>query len=243
VLDLEASSGVVYALTAPLRPDGLLGMAHLYRSQAARDDWAVVPGVAVPHALAGTLVLHGQAGWLLGTVQGEQSGRYYATVDGRTWVRRAWPCSGGGGTALASASANSLFLACGDGAAAGQQRKLAYFSLDGGRTFDRVHSPSLGGDLIGAAVAPGGARTTALLSAISGASFIYATFDGGNRWQTVLQRGDGGVGWYDLGFTTSLQGVVIHGRPIARPRGRDRSQLFMTRDGGHTWTRVRFRGS
>lgn len=240
VLDLEASDGLAHALAAPVRSDGAVGTAHLYRTDTSRDDWRRVPGVAIPRALSGTLVLHGQAGWLLAAVQGEGSGRYYATLDGRTWVRRPWPCPGGTGGQLAASSVSALFLVCGDGAAAGSQRKLAFVSRDGGRIFHRIHSAPLGGDLIGAA-APAGTPSTAVVSAASGASFIYATFDAGRRWQTASERGDGGLGWYDLGFTTAFQGIAIHGRPVPTPGGRIRSQLFMTRDGGHTWRRVPFR--
>ena len=47
---------------------------------------------------------------------------------------------------------------------------------------------------------------------------------------------DGGIGFNDLGFTTSAQGVVIHGEP--GPPTDYASQLLMTTDGGVTWSPV-----
>jgi photosystem II stability/assembly factor-like uncharacterized protein len=60
----------------------------------------------------------------------------------------------------------------------------------------------------------------------SGAA-LEATFDGGFSWQRV--RTLGGGSFADLGFTTATQGVLI-----------DAYHLYMTRDGGHTWSQITF---
>ena len=49
----------------------------------------------------------------------------------------------------------------------------------------------------------------------------------------VLTEDDGGMGFNDLGFTTSTQGVVIHGIP--GPPGNEVTQLLMTHDAGASW--------
>ena len=74
------------------------------------------------------------------------------------------------------------------------------------------------------------------IAARSGASWVYRSADGGNSWQTPLHVGDGGAGYFDLGFTTSAQGVVVYGQPA----GPVSSKLLMTRDAGATWVPVGF---
>ena len=74
------------------------------------------------------------------------------------------------------------------------------------------------------------------VSAASGASELYRSTDGGATWTTAVTFADGGIGFNDLGFTTSTQGVVIHGQP-GPPTGYA-SQLLMTYDGGATWQAV-----
>ena len=68
----------------------------------------------------------------------------------------------------------------------------------------------------------------------SGATWIYASSNGGQTWQTVLTLLDGGAGLTDFGFTTATQGVAVEGRPDIG------SHLYMTRDSGRSWSRARF---
>lgn len=52
---------------------------------------------------------------------------------------------------------------------------------------------------------------------------------------------DGGMGWADLGFTTSTQGVVVHGPAITNGNPQHRpGQLLLTGNGGATWRLVHF---
>ena len=60
-------------------------------------------------------------------------------------------------------------------------------------------------------------------------------------WQTVNTQFDGGMGWADLGFTTAADGVVVHGPADSDGNSTQRpGQLFLTSDGGASWTPVRF---
>ena len=68
----------------------------------------------------------------------------------------------------------------------------------------------------------------------SAATWIYASTDGGRHWRTNLFLGDGGKGWSDFGFTTATQGVAIEGRPA------NGSHLYLTRNAGASWHKVRF---
>ena len=76
---------------------------------------------------------------------------------------------------------------------------------------------------------------------------ILRTRDRGATWAALpappvpVGEPDGGVGWADLGFTTGTNGVVVHapadsdGNSTQRP-----GQLFLTSDGGASWTPVSF---
>jgi photosystem II stability/assembly factor-like uncharacterized protein len=79
------------------------------------------------------------------------------------------------------------------------------------------------------------------IATASAASWLFHSGDGGVTWQTVNTQFDGGAGWADLGFTTATDGVVVHapadsdGNSTQRP-----GQLFLTSDGGASWTPVSF---
>ncbi|MDA8439242.1 MAG: sialidase family protein, partial [Propionibacterium sp.] len=83
------------------------------------------------------------------------------------------------------------------------------------------------------------AGTTAQGAAITG------SFDGGQTWQTVLQTGQpggqAGVFTY-LGFTTSTQGVALTASGAGTGNGQNVGTLYVTRDGGRTWSAVSFAG-
>ena len=238
VVDLEAAAGTVYALVASGDP-GRPRPVQLYRGAVGRDEWQPVTGVAaegatITEGFGAGLVLHGRTAWaLIGQDQGEA---VFATSDGSRWEPRTLPCLPPA-SGLALATASDLLLVCGGGVAAGSQEKTAYVSHDAGRSFQRAGSPPSGGDLEGAAAAPG----VALVSAASGASFLYASFDGGRTWAEVFSAPTGGEFWIDLGMTTSSQGAAVLNH--SRPEGSGYSEpprLVMTRDGGHSWSQVAF---
>ena len=84
----------------------------------------------------------------------------------------------------------------------------------------------------------GGAVSAVVIAAVSGASWLDRSSDGGRRWRTVLTYGDGGAGWADLGFTSALDGAVIHAPAPLTSIG----QLLLTDDGGRTWRATSFTG-
>jgi photosystem II stability/assembly factor-like uncharacterized protein len=80
--------------------------------------------------------------------------------------------------------------------------------------------------------------STIVIAAASGASYLYASFNSGRTWSTVDQDTDGGgLPWSDIGFTTPLQGVVIEGQVGITGTA---SRLFVTHDGGHSWSPASF---
>jgi hypothetical protein len=80
-----------------------------------------------------------------------------------------------------------------------------------------------------------------VIAAESGASWLYHSGDSAARWGTAYQAGDGGQGWNDLGFTTTSDGVVVHGPAFSDGNKEGRpGRLMLTSDDGATWQLVRF---
>jgi photosystem II stability/assembly factor-like uncharacterized protein len=232
LLSLEPVGAYAYALA--LQGSGAQpATANVYRTAVAGDAWSAQPGTAVAAATDGRLVAHAGAVFESVDVSGAP-GTLRALVNG-AWLSRPLPCSQGGAT-VAAADAEHLSTVCAQGAAAGSQPKLAYLSSDGGSHWSPAGSAPASGDMVSSAMAAPGAIVVA---AASGASWLYASFDGGRTWSTVLtDTQGGGAPWEDLGFTNQEQGVVVEG--VVGQGGPSGSRLFFTHDGGHTWSAVTF---
>ena len=107
-------------------------------------------------------------------------------------------------------------------------------SGDLGATWTLAGHPASAGDGGMIAASAPGHLTIATTSA---ASWLYYSADNGKTWRTVVSYLDGGQGWNDLGFTTTGDGVVIHGHPAY---GDMLGQLLLTDNGGLTWHAVTF---
>lgn len=248
VIDLEAASGLADALVQTPAGSSGQGTIALYQSPVGSDSWAPVAGVRAADAGNGSIVLHGLSGWVLISSAGSGgSGREWTTVNGRTFAPApppSCPPPARVPAVLAASSTSSLAAACAGGVAAGQEQKTVLASSDGGMTWSAVAArPPLDGT-IDALATPD--PSTIVLGASSGASWIYASFDGGRSWETVYSDdSSGGIPFSDLGFTTTSQGVVIEGiaaisiknpsNPAFPP-----ARLLMTTDGGHHWAAVSF---
>jgi photosystem II stability/assembly factor-like uncharacterized protein len=80
-----------------------------------------------------------------------------------------------------------------------------------------------------------------VVGAASGATWLYSSADGGAQWSTAFKAIDGGAGFNDLGFTTTTDGVVVHGPVYTNGNSYGMpGQLLLTSDGGASWTTVRF---
>jgi photosystem II stability/assembly factor-like uncharacterized protein len=222
VSDLEASAGVVYANVG----------SALLKSSVATDAFAKVAGVP---AGSGSIVLHGRAVWLIRSAGSTVP--YVVSADGVSWRAAADPCTDQLGLAgVAPLSATSVYLLCSGDAGAGSTTKTVLYSTDGGvHGTPTTAAPPRGGDPSGGLTAA--STAVVVIPAQSGASELYRTADGGHTWSTVLQKGDGGVGYHDVGFTTATQGVAVYGRPGGTSSP---SQLLITRDAGASWTAVSF---
>jgi hypothetical protein len=221
--DLEASHGIVYAASQ----QG--SKIAIYASPAGRDCWHRVSGLPRVTGFAGlgTITLHGKAAWII------LGSRLYSTQNGTSWTRDSVKCpSLLGISSVGAFSAQQITLLCTGNPGLGQTEKVLYASSDGGTHFTRVGPVPSGGD--GGLLAEA-TPSRLFVATASGATWVYASTNGGRSWHNGLFLADGGLGWSDFGFTTATQGAGIEGRPaFGRP------VMWITRDGGTHWSRVKF---
>ena len=137
-------------------------------------------------------------------------------------------------TSVAVQAPHGLALLCTGQGYTSHTDKTVYVSGNLGATWKLAGHPSSVGDggVIAASV-PGHLT----ISTMSAGSWLYYSADNGKTWRTVVTYPDGGQGWNDLGFTTTRDGVVIHGHPAY---GDMLGQLLLTDNGGLTWQAVTF---
>ena len=246
--DLEAAGGqadmVVYG-SCPAGAAGCQGQAEveILTSPAQLDDW--VPSPFQPSIGAGpvfnpALTTWGTHGWLVDNNRTVVSGARLTPTSGWTdWTPPACSKAGGAGL-LAASSATDLVAVCAEGMwgtpdpGTTPGHNWLFRSSDGGSSFTSV-APAPGSNPQSLTVAPGSGQTIVVADSQLG---LQASFDGGRRWTTVLPGLTNGTatnrgGWYGfVGFTTADQGVAVEYKPSPT--------LYMTRDGGHTWSPVRF---
>jgi hypothetical protein len=137
-------------------------------------------------------------------------------------------------TSVAVEAPHGLALLCTGQGYTGHTDKTVYVSGDLGVTWTLAGHPASARDGgVIAASAPGHLT----IATPSAASWLYYSADNGTTWRTALTYVDGGQGWNDLGFTTTRDGLVIHGPPY---HGGMPGQLLLTENGGLTWHAVTF---
>ena len=234
---LETADGRVYAEISEGTEPNTYGPVVLFGSRTSVDAWYSVPALTTgPAGFPGNISVADGVFWIslhpaLVSAEGNQAqSTLYRSLDGITWRSEPQPCASDAVASVGAATSTRVFVICAGGVAAGSQSKIAYRSDNGGANYERVTDPPFDGDFDAVAASP----TNISVVASSGGSEIDTSFDNGQTWTTPLDLGDGGLGFSDVGFTTATQGVAIHGRTVYP----DSLQLFMTRDGGHTWAAV-----
>lgn len=242
VISLETSGGYVDAVVSPcVGEQECSGPLVLYQAPARGGAFAPVltgPSTSSAGGLSHLLTLHAPVGFvnMSGTGAPGQAD-FYATqnlAQPSGWKAFPDPCTVTSGYAVDSFVApdtSSLYTLCSGPAAAGSVEKEVVKTVNA--VSSAVGTPPFGGDPEELAATSTG---TLVVSAASGASFLYRSTDGGATWTTPVSFDDGGIGFNDLGFSTSTMGEVIHGYP-GPPAGFP-SQLLMTGDGGATWAAV-----
>jgi hypothetical protein len=221
VVALETARGTAHAVLYDLNTHYRIATVAV-----GNDDWAVVhQALSIGAGPIPTiqLVLSGTGGWIL---QNDRTAINGARLVGGTWMSWHVPCGSLVGPGyLAAASASTLFAVCDKGVFSTPAGEHLYRSTNGGSTFvlRGVTLPTYPGQ----AAAAASTTTIAVVGLRGSANVLEVTYNGGFSWTREVTFTDGAIN--DLGFTTPTQGVVVNA-----------GRLLMTRDGGHTWSRVAF---
>jgi photosystem II stability/assembly factor-like uncharacterized protein len=219
VVALETAHGVADAVLYDLATHFRIATVNV-----GDDDWAVVHQALevgagpIPQI---QLVLSGTGGWVL---QNDRTVVNGARLVGGTWKSWSPACASVVGPAyLAVVSSSTLFAICDKGVFSTPAGEHLYRSTNGGTTFVArgVTLPTYPGQ----AAAAANSTTIAVAGLLGSHNVLEVTFNGGASWTRELTFASGEIN--DLGFTTTTQGVVVNA-----------GHLLMTRDGGHTWSRV-----
>jgi photosystem II stability/assembly factor-like uncharacterized protein len=235
VLALEAVQGrEIVALAQACRPaygcDSPIGLYH----EPVGGSWSQV-NYTRTFASDTSIAVHGARVWALAG-----SSLYVSQDGGASFVSAPQPCASSNSGASKQPTSitddgSHIYLLCTGQGFTGHTTKFVYATAGPGDPWSLVGKPPTPGD--GGQISAGADNSIAIATA-SGASLLYHSADGGRTWSTVATEADGGAGWNDLGFTTTTDGVVVHGPPVG---GQKRpGQLLLTEDGGLTWHAVSF---
>lgn len=239
VISLETSGGYVDALLSPCTTaEQCSGPLHLYQAPVAGGSFSSVltgPSTQSNAVTSSPLSLHAPVGFAdMSGTSGPGQASIYATgnlANPSRWLAFPDPCAASTGSQLTSFVApdtTKLFTLCAGQGAAGSVTKAVVETQDG--TSKLKGAPPAEGDPEEIAATADG---VVVVTEASGASVIYRSSDSGSTWTAVRTIDDGGIGFSDLGLTTSTQGIVIHGWP--GPPANFASQLLITHDAGESW--------
>jgi hypothetical protein len=159
----------------------------------------------------------------------------WGSTDGTAWHGYADACyrrrAGTGLFGLATPGGLALFEVCGSTSSGGPAGDYLEYSSDGGE------SAHLAGQLPGP-VAVTSATSLDLVASNSTGSALYRSTDAGKTWKMTSTLAEGGSGLFYLQFAGPTFGAVLEGGRGSLPT--DVDDLWLTRDGGATWTLAHF---
>jgi hypothetical protein len=239
ILSLAIIDGQVLALTEQCTTAGsCVQPAFLSRRPLGGGAWTAVAKVGIAGGQDPTDLIATHAG-VAAVLEGTS---VLVTSNGGVSVAvHRTPCTTPGvslASSVAVTSLTGLALLCVGQGFMSHTIKQVYVSADSGARWTKAGVPSTVGD--GGILAAATPRQLAIAT-LSAASWLFYSGSAGVNWKIVLTDGDGGIGWADLGFTTSADGVVVHGPAIddGNTGGRP-GQLLLTGDAGATWHVNRF---
>ena len=238
ILSLATIDNQVLALTATCYTGGCANAAALLRRALTGGPWHLVARITTTSTADPTDLISTQAR-VAAVLDGTS---VVVTSDGGlTSARHPTPCAAPGvatAAAVGVTGQQGLALLCGGQGYTGHVNKTVYLSSDLGSHWTKAGAPPSAGDPYAIAAAT---PARLVVAAASAASWLYASPDHAIHWQTAYLADDGGQGWADLGFTTSADGVAVHGPVLSDGNREGRpGQLLLTSDGGMTWRQVRF---
>ncbi len=239
VFSLNSSAHVAFAVVGSCSPSGAkcpVPALHLERSTVGSRTWQTVPGVS-GYGNTALIAVSGENAWVSLSPRAHGAAMIWATTDGGTqWHSLPDSCFQPSRSTdlagLASPGGNVVFELCAGDPGAGQEGKSLMVSSDGGSTSHLVSHLPLGGLALGIA-AVGGQKV--YVTAVSGASDVYSSKNGGRTWAANIFD-DGGAGLTDIHFATPSFGAAIEGQPVDGPTT---NRLLVTSDGGAIWSAVK----
>ena len=235
---LAASGHEVYAVVGGCSPSARncpTPTLRLERAAVGSATWHTVPGVS-GYGTTAVLTANSADAWVSFAPKGAGAVMIWRSSNsGGAWQRLPNPCYEPSQATdlegMASPGGGLLFELCAGNPGAGQEGKSLWASSNGGTSGHVVSQLPLGGLALDI-TAP--TRREILVTAVSGASFVYRSTNGGSTWATHAFA-DGGAGFYDFAFATPSFGGAVEGSPADGPNG---ARLIETSDGGATWSPV-----
>lgn len=240
----------------------LLSFCVVFSPQALADDAAAVDEDAgVQYRLIGPAA-GGRTTRVVG-IPGDPANYYLATAAGGVWKSSngglQWesifddqPISSIGSIALAKTNPSVVYVGSGEANIRGNvaEGNGIYRSLDGGKNWDHVWQAE--GQIGTIVVHPTDQNT--IFAAALGSPFgpgpergVYRSKDGGNSWQRVLFVNND-TGASDVAFDENNPNILFAGmwqtrrKPWTMESGGPGSGLYMSRDGGDSWTKLEGNG-
>jgi hypothetical protein len=238
IISLAIVQGQVIAVTEHCTRSGCPRTGQIVRRALAGGPWTTVMRIHPTFPESPTDLIGTQAG-----VAAILTGTSALVSDdgGFHWISHPTPCtsiSKGLPGSVAVIAPKGLALLCIGEGFTGHTLKFTYRSTDDGVHWIAAGKPDAAGD--GGTVAAATLKQWVIATA-SGGSLLYHSGREGFGWHTTAFRGDGGLGWADLGFTTLTNGIIVYGP--ARSDGNPENfpgQLWLTSNGGQTWHAVTF---
>ncbi|MEO6882188.1 MAG: hypothetical protein ABI181_14740 [Mycobacteriaceae bacterium] len=226
VVSLAADRGRVVAAYARCDASGCTGTT-LRAGDSSGDRFTPLPGAST---LPGTaeVAMHAGTVWATSVTNGTVH-LVRGRADGTEAVRQlSPPCAGGTTSArVAPGGGTDVALACQQGA--GTPTRV-YRSTDGGQTWDAGFTLDLPGRQQPGSLSSLALSPTGVLLVANDADGLVLRVPGGST--TAEPQLDGGFRF--VGWTSSTQAVAVPGTP-------HRGELYLTRVGGGTWTKIQIR--
>jgi hypothetical protein len=235
---LATSAQEVYAVVGNCSPSAHncpTPTLRLERAAVGSPSWQTVPGVS-GYGTTAVLTADNANAWVSFSPKGAGAVMIWRSSNsGSAWQRLPNPCyepsQATDLAGMASPRGDLLFELCAGNPGAGQEGKSLWASSNGGTSGHVVSQLPLGGLALDIA-AP--TRSDILVTAVSGASFVYRSTNSGKTWANHTFA-DGGAGFYDFAFATASFGDAVEGSPADGPND---ARLLETSDGGATWSSV-----
>ena len=245
VVAIASGAGDAYAAVATCPPSsvGCNGPIDLYRSSVGTGTWAKVQGAPGGLDFAPgnfSLVGEGRTVFLAAAYPRPE---IFASADGAHFSRLPEPCDPDVGVGfwsgqLTASSPSDFALTCIGSPSMAYQPVEVFISHDGGRSFREFPRPTRVG--LGAEAAMAGPTTLVLGTFDAAGAWLERSVSPGTSWSTPFQAHHECPGLSDLSFVDPLHGAFVYcPAPFALPQGAPGGAVYLTSDGGASWSAVR----